>query len=122
MDHNNGMERKQIDFHQGYVLESIYNILKIMDINTVEYLAALRNGVAFYYIISFVDGRSKWRIPKKWPVEIHNQSQGIITFCKLAHFDPDFLSFAHIIAQWTIKNMQDSRGFFLLPKAQIIHE
>ena len=59
---------------------------------------------------------SYWRIPKKWPVDIHNQSQGIITFSMFEDYDPGYLGFAEKIAMWTIKNMQDANGRFYYQK------
>ena len=75
-------------------------------------------GLDFYYKEQFFqDGRSKWRIPKIWPVDIHNQAQGIITFCILKEFYPECISFAKTILDWTITNMQDKKkGYFYYKK------
>jgi len=56
------------------------------------------------------------RYPLKWPVDIHNQSQGIITFSELKFFNTDYLNFANTIAKWTIENMQDKSGYFYFRK------
>jgi hypothetical protein len=113
IDLSTGSERKQIDFHQGYILESISNILKYTNINEKKYLSALGKGLSFYYKNQFYsDGRSKWRLPKELPVEIHNQAQGIITFTLLRDIASEYLPFAIVIAEWTIENMQDVEGFF----------
>ena len=67
----------------------------------------------FYYDKQFDNsGKSLYRFPRKYPIDIHNQAQGIITFSTLCNYDSNFLSFAHKIAMWTIDNMQDERGFF----------
>jgi hypothetical protein len=74
---------------------------------------AIRKGAEFYFNEQFLgNGRSLWRIPKTFPVDIHNQSQGIATFSKLAHLNPRYLPFAVTIAKWTIHNMQHERGYF----------
>ena len=74
-------------------------------------------GLSYYRSIQFLDtGRALWRIPDKWPVDIHNQSQGIITFSILEKYGTDYLSFACKIADWTIKNMQSDKGYFYYRK------
>jgi hypothetical protein len=57
-----------------------------------------------------------WRIPREWPVDIHNQAQGIITSSRLSHLNPEYLEFAKKIACWTIENMQDKTGYFYFRK------
>jgi len=104
-----GAEKTQIDFHQGYVLDSIANVMKLTGLSGAQYDNALKKGTAYYFEEQFFPtGRSKWRIPRVWPVEIHNQSQGILTLSRLAHLDPQYLAFAAKIATWTIENMQDT--------------
>lgn len=117
LDIKNGMERKQIDFHQGFVLESLYEINKYSEISGKVYEDSLQRGVQYYKNNQFLkDGRSLWRIPQKWPVDIHHQAQGIITFAKLKELDPDYLNWAEVIADWTIDNMQDDKGYFYYQK------
>ena len=55
-------------------------------------------------------------MPKKWPVDIHNQSQGIITFSIFKDYDPSYLDFSKKIADWTIENMKDKKGNFYYQK------
>jgi hypothetical protein len=106
-------EEKQIDFHQGYILESIYEIKKVLSVEDSNWDNSLRKGMEFYISQQFCEsGRSYWRLPKKYPVEIHNQSQGIITLVKLKDYHPEALKFASTIANWTIENMQSKEGFF----------
>ena len=114
-----GAERSQTDFHQGYVLESLYDLQKLTGAEIDGFEDALARGLAFYRREQFFDdGRSKWRLPKTWPVEIHNQAQGIVTFRRLAKFGRDDEDFAHRIAAWTVENMQDERGYFYYQKHQ----
>jgi len=78
---------------------------------------AIEKGLSFYKKKQFLpSGQSLWRLPKKWPVEIHNQAQGIITFSLLESYHPDYSAFAKTIAHWTIHNMQDPSGFFYYRK------
>jgi hypothetical protein len=110
-------EQSQIDFHQGYVLESIYEISRVLDIKNPQWEYALSNGLKFYIEKQFhTEGWSFWRLPKIYPVEIHNQSQGIITLLKLKAYHPKANDFAREIAEWTTKNMQGKDGHFYYQK------
>ena len=113
VDTATGNERAQVDFHQGYVVESLYDTIKYAGLNDPKYEKALHRGTEFYYKEQFFpDGRAKRRLPRIWPVDIHNQSQGIITFSKLCELDSQYLGFSKTIAQWTIDHMQNRSGYF----------
>jgi hypothetical protein len=113
IDFQTGRERAQIDFHQGYALESIYEIIRHLNLNDRRYLESLRKGAEFYRRQQFfAAGQAKWRLPRVWPVDIHNQAQGVITFSKLGDIDRRYLPFAKTIAHWTIEHMQDAAGYF----------
>ena len=62
------------------------------------------------------NGISFWRWPKKYPIDIHNQSQGIITFSIFKDFSSSYLDFSKTIAKWTIENLQSKRGNFYYQK------
>ncbi|MGE0561007.1 MAG: hypothetical protein AB7O47_04280 [Flavobacteriales bacterium] len=116
VDIETGKERTQIDFHQGYVLDSIHYVNKYCGENEV-YLKALKLGAAYYFSKQFkLNGQSLFRVPAEYPVEIHNQSQGIITFSRLSYLSGEYALFAEKIAVWTIENMQSKRGFFYYKK------
>ena len=111
------VERKQIDFHQGFILVSLQNIFYNTGLMQHEIESAISRGLHFYRNEQFSScGRSLWRLPKKWPVDIHNQSQGIITFSRLRKYDANYLNFANQIAKWTIENMQSPKGYFYYRK------
>jgi rhamnogalacturonyl hydrolase YesR len=113
LDINTGKEREQIDFHQGFILESIYTIKSELNFKSETIDLSLKKGMEFYINNQFdKNGISLWRLPKKWPIDIHNQSQGIITFAKLSCYNDEFLNFALKIAEWTIANMQGPSGCF----------
>jgi len=117
IDLESGVEDKQIDFHQGFVLESLCAYMQYTSNTCDTYRTALRKGAKFYReALFYPDGRSLYRLPREWPVDIHNQAQGIITFTKLAEFDPDYLPFAEKIARWTVEHMQDPDGYFYYRK------
>lgn len=113
IDEKTGIERAQIDFHQGYVIDCIRDIMRNTGLDDKKYHAVIEKGLEYYQKEQFFgNGRSKWRIPKEYPTEIHNQSQGIITFCQ----DDQYRRFAVDIAKWTIDNMQDAEGYFYYRK------
>lgn len=112
IDIESGNERKQIDFHQGYVISSLNEIVKYCELTDRKYTNAIDKGLNYYKTQQFLaSGQSLWRIPKKWPVDIHNQSQGIISL-----LDLNDKEFAEKIANWTISNMQASDGHFYYKK------
>lgn len=113
IDRETGVERTQIDFHQGFILDCLYDIQILLEQKIEGVDAAINKGLDFYFKKQFLStGQSLWRIPKEFPVDIHNQSQGIITFLKLSHLNPELENFTTKIASWTIDNMQDEEGFF----------
>jgi hypothetical protein len=110
-------EQSQIDFHQGYVLESIYEISNVLKVSNSAWENALTKGIKFYIENQFnPSGYSYWRLPKKYPIEIHNQSQGIITMLMLKDYYPRSEEFAKKIAIWTIDYMQANDGHFYYQK------
>jgi hypothetical protein len=108
-----GKERVQIDHHQGFVIDSLRRIRHYTAPNDERLFEAVNKGLAFYRQEQFFDsGRSMWRIPKKWPVDIHTQAQGIVTFTLNRDLDPNYGPFAERIAEWTIAHMQGKDGSF----------
>ena len=80
-------------------------------------MKSLIKGANFYRNELFLlDGRCRWRWPQVWPIDIHNQAQGIITFSKFQKIKPKYYDFAKTIAKWTIENMQDESGYFYYQK------
>lgn len=108
-----GKERHQLDFHQGFILCSLYRICQNIGEMSSEVENAIRKGLQYYRTNQFFDnGRSLWRVPDLYPIDIHNQTQGIITFCQLSKFDEKLKDFAKTITEWTIENMQSKKGHF----------
>lgn len=110
-------ERTQIDFHQGYVIDSLANVMKYIPITEEYYLSFLKKGLDYYQKSQFLpNGQSFYRVPSKWPVEIHNQAQGIITFARWAYLDKNYIDLSKKIAKYTIQNMRSSKGYFYYKK------
>lgn len=108
-----GSRRMQIDFHQGFILDSLLDFITFSGRTDARYADALRRGAAFYRDRQFEpSGRALWRLPQRWPADIHHQAQGIVTFSKLSVREPEMLEVASNIARWTIEHMQDTEGFF----------
>lgn len=118
--YNNGRVRNQLDFHQGFILDALLEYLPNAD-DKAEILCCIDKGIRFYREKMFLnDGRSYYRYPTKYPTDIHNQAQGIITLCKFGALNSQYLEFAKKIANWTICNMQDPTGYFYYQKWPIV--
>ncbi len=120
LDPRSGRKRFQTDFHQGFIINALGDFIHYTKPSDGKYEEALRKGVCFYKEKQFdVVGRSMWRLPWRWPIDIHHQAQGILTFAKLWRYDARFLPLAVKIATWTIDNMQDPTGYFYFQKYPI---
>lgn len=114
---DSGKERSQIDFHQGYVLDSIGYVMKYIPSTKSQYIPYFKKGLEYYQKNQFLpNGQSLYRSPAKWPVEIHNQAQGIVSFARWADFDDSYLNQAKKIAAYSIENMLSTKGFFYYKK------
>lgn len=119
IDLTTGRERPQVDFHQGFILDSLEACMRYGELTDPRYAEALERGAAFYRRAQFFDdGRGLWRWPRPWPSDIHGQAQGILTFTRLRHLDPAYGPFAARIAAWTIDHMQDPEGYFYYRKGR----
>lgn len=100
------------NYHTGFVLECL-NISRRALKGEFEYERELRTGLEFYANNLFLDdGTPKLTNKAVYPVDVHSCAQAIITFCELADFEPKYLSMAEKVAAWSIKNMQDEKGYF----------
>ncbi|HCQ16593.1 MAG: hypothetical protein CMI36_09980 [Owenweeksia sp.] len=112
-----GVERVQIDFHQGYVIDSLANVIRCIPELEEEYTPYLLKGLDFYRHHQFVaNGRSLYRYPAQWPVEIHNQAQGILTFSRMTEKDREYRETAQKIMNYTVRTMRSPQGFFYYKK------
>lgn len=116
IDLKSGKERTQIDFHQGYVIDSLANVVKYIPSTKDKYKTSITKGMEYYASQFLSNGQSMYRMPDKWPVEIHNQAQGIISFARLAHINSEYLEVSQRIADYTLKNMCSSKGYFYYKK------
>lgn len=106
-------------FHTGYNLESIYGYINVTEDKTHE--KSLKKGFNYFKNTFFkLDGTPKYYNYKTYPIDIQCASQGIQTLIRLKEYDSDALELAKKVAIWTIKNMQDPKGYFYFRKYPII--
>jgi hypothetical protein len=99
------------NFHTAYVLDSFkYYIMATGDARFQEKLHA---GYKFWKATFFMpDGTPRYYDYKTLPIDIQCSSQAIDTLIFFRDQDPDSVSLALNVANWTIKNMQDPTGYF----------
>ncbi|MBE0515397.1 hypothetical protein [Sulfurimonas sp.] len=75
---------RNVDFHQGFVADALLGISKHSDYKKEDVINAYKAGIEFMHKEQISDdGRFKWRLPKEYPVDIHNQAQGIISLSRI---------------------------------------
>jgi hypothetical protein len=115
----NGKQRAQVDFHQGFIIESLDIIQQLIHTEDKKYQDAISKGLCFYKERQFAEnGRPFYRLPEKFPADIHHVAQGILTFARLSSPTASFPSFSYTIAGWAIKNMYSPRGYFYYRKGR----
>ncbi len=110
-----GKQRVQIDFHQGFVLDSILSISQSLGEFPERVERALQEGFEFYRECQFdASGRAKWRLPTEYPADIHHQAQGILTAIRYHNYNgsPRADTMAKLILLYSIDHFQSSRGGF----------
>lgn len=112
-DLETGKERIQTDFHQGFILDSISECMDYLEEEPQHWKEAMRSGATFYFNEQFApDGRSYFRLPRKYPTDVHHQAQGVLTAIKLSKRFPEFAKYADSMVNWAIKNMYNGKGRF----------
>jgi hypothetical protein len=115
-----GQVDRQHDFHQGFILDGLISFLPYYSDKGLL-IKTIKKGADYYKKLIFdEDGKCYYRYPLKYPIDIHNQAQGIITFHNLNSINLNYDSFQYKIADWTIENMQDKSGYFYHQKWPII--
>lgn len=101
-------------FHTGYNLDGL---------NAYEYLTgdatyhdAISQGFKYYVENFFMsDGAPKYYNDRQYPIDIHCPGQLLVTLSRLGMFD-QYKDLAEKVLTWTIRNMQDKKGFFYYQK------
>ncbi|HEV8189730.1 MAG TPA: hypothetical protein VGP83_18390 [Pyrinomonadaceae bacterium] len=114
-----GMDPKQSwkdNFHTAYVLFSLKRILDVSPAKE-EFQPALERGYHFWKSNFFLaEGWPKYYDDDPYPVDTHAAASAIVTFLECRDLDPDAARLAQNVANWTIDNLRDSRGFFYYQK------
>ncbi len=97
-------------FHTGYNLDGLIAYEEQTGDNSFH--SYIEKGWGFY-IRSFFedDGTPKYYYNQKYPIDIHCPGQLFITMYRLHKFD-EHKEMAEKVLNWTIKNMQDKKGYF----------
>jgi hypothetical protein len=106
-------------FHTGYVLEALECVCR--HIENLRHRTALERGYQFFIETFFGDdGTPRYYDYKTRPLDIQCASQGIQTLVNLRDLDSRSIPIALNVANWTIANMQDPKGYFYYRKYPFI--
>ncbi|HMH54136.1 MAG TPA: hypothetical protein VK548_28140 [Candidatus Acidoferrum sp.] len=99
------------NFHTGYNLDSLWYYIDATQDESL--LPHLTRGLQFFKAhFTEENGRPRYYHARIYPVDIQCAAQAIDTFSLLADLDGECLELATRVATWTIRNMQDARGYF----------
>ncbi len=97
-------------FHTGYNLDGL--IAYEEQTGDDSFHAHIERGFEFYIKNFFEeDGCPKYYHDKKYPIDIHCPGQLFVTLARLHKFEV-YKEKAEQVLEWTIKNMQDEKGYF----------
>ena len=97
-------------FHTGYNLDGLAAYEELT--GDTLFHENIEKGFK-YYIEHFFepDGCPKYYHDKKYPIDIHCPGQLFVTLARLKKY-PEYKEFADKVFDWTIRNMQDKKGYF----------
>jgi len=99
------------NFHTAYVLDSFK--LYMRGSGDERFRKRMLSGYDYWKKTFFLpDGTPRYYSHKTLPLDIQCCSQAIDTFTFFHDEDPDSLRAALSVADWTVRNMQDSSGYF----------
>jgi hypothetical protein len=99
------------NFHTAYVLDSFKNY--IVSTGDNRFRDVMMRGYQYWKHTFFLpNGTPRYYDHKTNPLDIQCCSQAIDTLVFFHDIDPDSLSLALKVADWTIQNMQDRTGYF----------
>lgn len=106
-----GMNHWIDNFHTGYNLDSLKHYLDAT--GDGAYRQNFERGLAFFKANFFErNGRPKYYHTRTYPVDIQCAGQAIDTLAFVSDSDSESLALAKLVADWTIRNMQDRKGYF----------
>lgn len=97
-------------FHTGYNMDGL--IAYEEQTGDTKYHRHIEKGFK-YYIENFfeADGTPKYYDNQIYPIDIHCSGQLLVTLSRLHKFE-EYQELAKKVMDWTIKNMQDEKGYF----------
>lgn len=97
-------------FHTGYNLDALADYERFT--GDQSFLKYKEKGLK-YYLSNFFkeDGTPKYYDNKTYPVDIHCPGQLLVTLSRTGKYNENH-SLVSKVTEWTIKNMQDSKGYF----------
>jgi hypothetical protein len=99
------------NFHTAYVLDSFKYFVE--STGDLRFDGQMMKGYEYWRNTFFgADGTPRYYNHKTEPLDIQCSAQAIDTLVFFQNRDPDSLQLAIKVANWTIKNMQDSSGYF----------
>ena len=97
-------------FHTGYNLDALIAYQELTGDN--KYRKYIEKGFE-YYIQNFFEanGMPKYYHNRTYPIDIHCPGQLLVTLARL-HKIEEYKEIAEKVIDWTIRNMQDRKGYF----------
>jgi hypothetical protein len=108
-------------FHTAFILCSLSRIIDSLEAEPGAIAAglideldnSLRRGYKFWHERFFLDnGWPKYYPDRLYPADAHSAASAIVTLVDLRGRIPGAMILADKIAQWSIGNLRDSRGYF----------
>ncbi len=104
-------------FHTGYNLECLKVYSRYC--KKIDVTKNIEDGLNYYINNFFLnDGTPKYYNDKIYPIDIHSPAQLFATLSQLNYY-PENLELAEKVLDWTIKNMQDKKGYFYYQKHKV---
>jgi hypothetical protein len=107
------------NFHSAFILFSLKRVIDATSpkVPGDKLAEALRRGYEYWRKAFFLaDGWPKYYHDDPYPADAHAGASAIVTFLELADIDGNAIELAQRVADWTIKNLRDERGFFYYQK------
>lgn len=97
-------------FHTGYNLDALIAYQELT--GDTKYASHIKKGFDYYINHFFMeDGTPKYYDNKIYPIDIHCPGQLLITLSRLKKYG-EYSELADKVLNWTLKYMQDKKGFF----------
>ena len=97
-------------FHTGYNLDALIAYQELT--GDEKYRSFVDKGFDYYIHHFFeVDGTPKYYDNRTYPIDIHCPGQLLITLFRLHKYN-EYAELADKVLNWTIRNMQDKKGYF----------